>query len=57
MTLCHGSQVLKVLSASVITMSTVIKFKMNHVQKNCMCTQIKASAGTARNHVMKGQGA
>lgn len=54
MTLCHGSQVLKVLSASVIIMSTVVKFKMSHVQQNCMCTQIKASASPVRKHVMKG---
>jgi hypothetical protein len=54
MTLCHGSQVLKVLSTSIITMNMVVKFKMNHKQQNCMCTQIKASASTARKQVMKG---
>lgn len=49
-----GSQVFSVLSADIMTVSAMVKFKMSHRKQNCMCAQIKASARAARKHVMKG---
>lgn len=48
-----GSQVFNVLSAGIMTVSVMVKFKMSHGKQNCMCAQINASARAARKRVMK----
>lgn len=47
-----GSQVFKVLSASIITMNVMLKVKMSHTKRNCKCSQMKVS-GVPTKPVMR----